>query len=1269
MLSAQKQQYVQELVMGKVDGQRVSLFVLCEMGRGQRSFAGFTAYHGRSDPTRSGKGAGRGQGLAVFVRDDLSGLSEVVKCTHHTVWVQVKVPGRRALSVCGVYLPPPGSESWHELGTSWEEVAAELQADVLQYESQGDVCLLGDFNVHTSCLDDRGVASDSILDSMGVMGAVSSGGVGAGVPVRANVDVSAPGQEGKQFVDMCVASKCLILNGRAPGDEQGAATFVGWNGSASTVIDYGVVSRGLYPHVQHFTVLPNAGWSDHNSLFVSVRLAHASESVEGQQAPMPVKWDPEKREVFRQLLKSPEYKARRSALMAALQGGVLSVGEVSQQWSRVLLDAAQAVFGCGGGRRRRFGGRQCKRWFQHCKEEYAALQAALHREDSHAAAVARKVFVNKKRRVQRQLAQARQESLLRDVKHNPRRFWTAYKRGPPQQTFQDVGALTDHWQGLYAAQDCGGLRESYSSVSELVQHLAANSEGGDSMSGDSLSAIITVEEVEAAVRKLGLGRMVGPDLLRGEFFRGLYAELMVPHPETGMMRTMHVYDCQPGEVLHDLCALLNAAFSASEVPVDWCATYLSAIFKKGDPSQLDNYRGIAVGSAPGKVFSLVLHRRLADWSESHGHRANAQAGFRDDHRTCDHVFVLKHLVDRSRAPGSKYGKLYTCFVDFRKAYDLVRRDLLLKCLSDLGVEGKMLGALASMYWSAPMTVKNGSVLGATFNSTRGVKQGDPLSPLLFGLFIDRLEGWVTERLGDKGVELGAEKLRMLLYADDLTLLATSAQELQLLLDCLQSFCDHYQMHVNVAKCAVVVFGRKKPSVARDIPPGGWRYKEQPVPCVQEFRYLGIVFHETKGVSACVDALHAAGLRAMWGMLGRCADIEVASLEIQVQLFDALVAPVLGFCADVWAPTLLRGAVTPKDFLDNALQRVQALFMRRLGGGLRRSTSRMLMFREFGCRPLVRGWLQGVIGLWNRMQSLPESNLLRAVLSESLTLGGEVGVSWLSDFTALLSAFDALPVDGLFIDGVPCNLSAPQTLAKFDKWFYSCWCDLPADPRSAPASCVSCCKYQNWFAVNGGSEVDPLSCLDRGRWTDCPDYVRNTAGLSRERVRALASFRLCAHDLDVETGKWKKPRNGTSATGSEARSDRLCRLCQQKLGDELHMVAECPEYDVVRRANARLFDALGGWLEFPCELSDGQFRSFMHQSQHEVAAFLHECAQRRWKDPPLDVLYAEGLSEREAEVFYGGDGVVDAEESEQYYSACSQEYYEVYSDAYYDVMTP
>jgi hypothetical protein len=121
-----------------------------------------------------------------------------------------------------------------------------------------------------------------------------------------------------------------------------------------------------------------------------------------------------------------------------------------------------------------------------------------------------------------------------------------------------------------------------------------------------------------------------------------------------------------------------------------------------------------------------------------------------------------------------------------------------------------------------------------------------------------------------------------------------------------------------------------------------------------------------------------------------------------------------------------------------------------------------------------------------------------------------------------------------------------------------WCDLPSDPRSAPSARVSCCKYQHWFAVEGGSEVDPLRCLDRGRWSDCPGYVRHTTPLSRESVRALASFRLGVHDLDVETAKFQS-RSAVGNAASIARAARLCRFCQHGVGDEMHMLAELSPY--------------------------------------------------------------------------------------------------------------
>jgi len=75
----------------------------------------------------------------------------------------------------------------------------------------------------------------------------------------------------------------------------------------------------------------------------------------------------------------------------------------------------------------------------------------------------------------------------------------------------------------------------------------------------------------------------------------------------------------------------------------------------------------------------------------------------------------------------------------------------------------------------------------------------------------------------------------------------------------------------------------------------------------------------------------------------------------------------------------------------------------------------------------------MMDLWNRLRHLPEDHLLRVTMSESLALGGAVGINWLSDFSAFLSVSGALLGSGLFTDGVPCELCVPTVMDRFYQW--------------------------------------------------------------------------------------------------------------------------------------------------------------------------------------------------------------------------------------------
>ena len=115
--------------------------------------------------------------------------------------------------------------------------------------------------------------------------------------------------------------------------------------------------------------------------------------------------------------------------------------------------------------------------------------------------------------------------------------------------------------------------------------------------------------------------------------------------------------------------------------------------------------------------------------------APTQAGFRPALGTSHPLFGLRHFIDvslRTKQP------LLVCFVDLIKAYDTVSRPLLWQVMGHIGVPPQFVAAVRSMYEGVVCQVRIEGCVGPEFESSIGVKQGCPLSPTLFGIFIDRL---------------------------------------------------------------------------------------------------------------------------------------------------------------------------------------------------------------------------------------------------------------------------------------------------------------------------------------------------------------------------------------------------------------------------------------------------------------------------------------------------------------------------------------------------
>ena len=371
-------------------------------------------------------------------------------------------------------------------------------------------------------------------------------------------------------------------------------------------------------------------------------------------------------------------------------------------------------------------------------------------------------------------------------------------------------------------------------------------------------------ELYSAIKLLKKNKSPGPDGIPYEFFQNA-----------------------PECFISDLLSIYNFIFLHETVPNAFKESIIVPLFKKGDPNLCSNYRGLSLINASCKIFNLVLLNRINEWLDNHKILNEYQAGFRKDYSTVDNIFNLVNLV-KLNSLKSKY--TYAFFVDFSCAFDTVPRNSLFYKLSCIGLSSKIIRVIQAMYEKSYSKVWDGNMFSDQFNVDCGVKQGCILSPVLFSLYINDL----PEALPN-GLNVAGLNIKVLLYADDIVLLAECPSDLQCMIDALYTYCSTWNLTVNLSKSKIMIF-RKSPRAPRTLE---WKFGNEAIEIVNKYTYLGVELTFNLSFKTHLENKLSAAKMAISSTWSSYISNTKISFQNKMKIFEAASQSIMFYAAQVW----------------------------------------------------------------------------------------------------------------------------------------------------------------------------------------------------------------------------------------------------------------------------------------------------------------------------------------------------------------------------------
>ena len=456
---------------------------------------------------------------------------------------------------------------------------------------------------------------------------------------------------------------------------------------------------------------------------------------------------------------------------------------------------------------------------------------------------------------------------------------------------------------------------------------------------EPINSEFTLKELETAIKLLKKAKSPGPD----EF----YNELII---NAGKSLKLNILD------------MVNNFWNEEQIPNELYKLNIKSLYKgKGDANNLENQRGIFLGNMVIKFYEKLIILRAVTKIENG--MSCYQAGGRKNYSTSEPVLVLRSIIEKYKYFNEE---LIIEFLDLRKAFDKMILRNVMQNLWNIGVRGKIWRNIYNINKKATIQIK--TTIGQTNEFTIGetLKQGSVLATNLAALHTDTVSHRFTNT--GLGANYGNEIVPLLLYQDDIVKFDKNSTNMQKSNIILEIFQDENRMQYHNTKSVMMTNSKKNQNLIL--------LNNQPVPIVQEYKYLGDVVTMNNGLISLINERKNIISGTVAEIVSITAETNKFSIVASNQYLNGIIAPKLLLNSETWHP-----------ITDTEMKSLEQTFSQSIKRLLHipYSTPTKGLYHELGIMSIKNQIIVRKLNFLHKIMNKPEGTLAKRIIQEQKSL--------------------------------------------------------------------------------------------------------------------------------------------------------------------------------------------------------------------------------------------------------------------------------------------